>query len=389
MESKIIYGIVVALCIVSIPSAYAEFTFDFEFDSGLKEPTDVILDRSGNNIYVVDKGSHRISVFNDDGLRPTHNGSNCVIAAITSECNTDELGANKTGDGQFNDPTSIAKDRSDTFFVVDSGNDRVQKFIGNPWEFESEFGSVNNGNVDFQSAAGIAFQDLGSRDGRIIVSDSREDSILVFDIDGKFQFKFDLNSVDNLQRTGFNEPTNMVVDDDRLYVSDTLNDRIVILDLKDKCSSGSEKIQDGVCFVDAFGSGGSDEGKFNEPRGLAFDSTDNLLYVADSNNDRIQVFETDNDNCSRANQIDDVCFVEKFGSQGTGKENFNTPIGITLDSRGEKLYVADSGNDRIQVFDLDISPSSSSSSSSSSSTGKPTNLKALPISDTSVFLSWE
>ena len=86
MESKIIYGIVVALCIVSIPSAYAEFTFDFDLDpSGsnqLTEPTDVILDRSDNNVYVVDKGSHRISVFGDgdDDRRPIHHGEFCDIA---------------------------------------------------------------------------------------------------------------------------------------------------------------------------------------------------------------------------------------------------------------------------------------------------------------------
>ena len=178
----------------------------------------------------------------------------------------------------------------------------------------------------------------------------------------------------------------MVVDNDRLYVSDTRNDRIVILDLKDSCRGGSEKIRDGVCFVDVFGSGGTDSGEFDRPRGLAFDSTDNLLYVADSDNDRIQVFEMGSNNCPRADEIiDGVCFIEEFGSKGTGNGKFNTPIGIALDSDNEKLYVADSGNDRIQVFDLEISPSSSSSSSSS----KPTGLKAIPISDTSIFLSWD
>ena len=392
MESKIIYGIVVALCIVSIPSAYAEFTFDFKFGSSsgrdqLTEPTDVILDRSGNNIYVVDNGGHQISVFHDNGRFSIHHGSNCVIATTASECNANEPGANKTGDGQFNDPTSIAKNRSDTFFVVDSGNDRVQKF-DDSWDFQLEFGSASDSNINFQSAVGIVFHD--SSDDQIIVSDSERDSISVFDIAGEFQFEFDLSNVDVPRPNNFNEPTNMVVDNDRLYVSDTRNDRIIILDLKARCSSGSEKIRDGVCFVDVFGEGGDNPGEFDRPRGLAFDSTDDLLYVADSDNDRIQVFEMGSNNCPRADEIiDGVCFIEEFGSEGTGNGKFNTPIGITLDSRGEKLYVADSGNDRIQVFDLEISPSSSSSSSSSSGTSKPTNLKALPISDTSIFLSWD
>ena len=244
MESKIIYGIVVALCIASIPSAYAEFTFDFDFGSSgrgeLTEPTDVILDRSDRRIYVVDKGSDRISVFNDDGRFPTHHGEFCDIASLNN-C-TDQ------GDGQFNDPTSIAKNRS-TFFVVDSENHRIQVFAENDWSFDSEFGS--SGTNDLKLPVGIAFHDSG--DGRIIVSDYTDDSILVFNIDGELEFEFGLNGVDDIQPTGFNQPTNMVVDNDRLYVSDTHNDRIVILDLKDSCRGGSEEIRDGVCFVDVFG----------------------------------------------------------------------------------------------------------------------------------------
>ena len=66
---------------------------------------------------------------------------------------------------------------------------------------------------------------------RIIVSDSVDDSISVFDIDGIFEFKFKLSEL--ADQSNFNGPTNMVVDNDRLYISDTGNDRIVILDLKD------------------------------------------------------------------------------------------------------------------------------------------------------------
>ena len=122
MESKIIYGIVVALCIVSIPSAYAEFTFDFKFGSSsgrdqLTEPTDVILDRRDNNIYVVDKGSDRISVFtnNNDGRFSAHYGNHCVTATSLPDCDQGEPGAIQDGDGQFNKPTSIAKNRSHVF----------------------------------------------------------------------------------------------------------------------------------------------------------------------------------------------------------------------------------------------------------------------------------
>ena len=227
MESKIIYGIVVALCIVSIQSAYAEFTFDFKFGSSgssntqLDEPTDVILNKRDSMIYVVDNDKHRISVFdnNRDGRFLSDHGELCDIEDLNN-CDGDERGANKDGDGQFNGPTSIAKDGSDTFFVVDSDNDRVQIFKSDPWEFESEFGSSSRNADDyFNSAAGIAFQDLRSGNGRIIVSDNVDDSISVFDIDGIFEFTFKLSDLDG--QSNFDGPTNMVVDNDRLYVSDT------------------------------------------------------------------------------------------------------------------------------------------------------------------------
>ena len=384
----------VVLCIVSIPSAYAEFTFDFDFGSSsgrgeLTEPTDVILDRNDRRIYVVDKDNNRISVFdnNRDGRFLSDHGELCDIEDLNN-CDGDERGANKDGDGQFNGPTSIAKDKSDRFFVVDSDNHRVQKF-DDSWEFQLEFGS-SNARVDdyFDSAAGIAFQDLRSGD-RVIVSDSKGDSISVFDIDGIFEFTFKLSDLDG--QSNFDGPTNMVVDDDRLYVSDTLKDRIIILDLKNNCSSGSEEIQEGVCFVDEFGSGGKGEGEFDYPRGLAFDSDNDLLYVADSRNDRIQVFEIVNRNTCPSGTteiIDGVCFVEEFGLQGQGDGRFNTPVGIALDSDNEKLYVADSLNHRVQVFDL-TTTTTTTTPTSSGSPNKPTNLKASSISDTSIFLSWD
>jgi sugar lactone lactonase YvrE len=65
----------------------------------------------------------------------------------------------------------------------------------------------------------------------------------------------------------------------RVIVSDTGNKRIVIFD------------SDGV-YINEFGSGGFAPGEFNEAVGLALD-TEGRLYVADTWNQRIQVFEPD------------------------------------------------------------------------------------------------
>ena len=81
----------------------------------------------------------------------------------------------------------------------------------------------------------------------------------------------------------FRDVLDMVVDDDNdiLYVADTKNDRIKIYELTggSNCPSGTDEIVNNeVCFVEEFGSSGSAAGRFDEPAGLAFDE-DNECVV--------------------------------------------------------------------------------------------------------------
>lgn len=80
-----------------------------------------------------------------------------------------------------------------------------------------------------------------------------------------------------------------------------------------------------------------EEGRFHHPRGIAVDSK-GYVYVADTGNNRIQKFD------------EEGMFIMQWGSPGNRRGTFKEPIGLAVDSRGY-IYVADSGNNRIQKFD--------------------------------------
>lgn len=85
---------------------------------------------------------------------------------------------------------------------------------------------------------------------------------------------------------------------------------------------------------------GSDNGRFNDTRGIAFDSAGNL-YVADRYNHRIQVFST------AGGSLTYLETIGVTGEPGSDNAHFNGPADILIDNNN-RLYVADVENWRVQ-----------------------------------------
>ena len=104
-----------------------------------------------------------------------------------------------------------------------------------------------------------------------------------------------------------------------VYVADTDNDRI------------QKFTSDGV-LVTQWGTSGSGDGQFLGPHGVAVDGSGNV-YVADYANRRVQKFTSAG------------VFVTKWG----GTFQFGNPYGVAVDGSGN-VYVTDSSNHRVQKF---------------------------------------
>ncbi len=132
-------------------------------------------------------------------------------------------------------------------------------------------------------------------------------------------------------------PRNVTVGmDGRIYVADSGNHRIQVFDGKGE-------------FLHAFGEEGSDIGQFNEPWSAAVD--EKFVYVADTWNHRIQKFTLDGE------------FVAILGVAGAAEpDSTDGSLGLFFGPRdiellpNNQLLVTDTGNHRLQIISRDGEP---------------------------------
>ncbi len=87
------------------------------------------------------------------------------------------------------------------------------------------------------------------------------------------------------------------------------------------------------------GGSGKENGKFDNPIGIAI-GPNNKLYIVDAGNYRIQIFNTGGG------------FVGKWGSRGNGDSQFQYPFGIAINRDKKRAYVSDVVLNKIVAFDL-------------------------------------
>ncbi|KAJ8913837.1 hypothetical protein NQ315_003746 [Exocentrus adspersus] len=230
-----------------------------------------------------------------------------------------EIGGRGSEAGCFTWPRGVAVGPDNSIVVADSSNHRVQVFDAQG-RFLKEFGQYGNKEGEFDCLAGVAV----NRIGQFIIADRYNHRIQVFDPSGRFLRTFGSQGTADGR---FNYPWGITTDAlGFIYVCDKENHRVQVFQ------------SDGT-FVGKFGTMGSKEGQLEHPHYIAVSNT-NRVVVSDSNNHRIQIFDVNGK------------VITSFGSEGSDEGQFKFPRGVAVDDQGY-ICVADSGNNRIQIFHPD------------------------------------
>ena len=294
-------------------------------------PRGLAVDSSGN-VYVAEYTNHRIRKITPAGAVTTLAGSG--------------LGQFGNGTGtaaSFRFPSAVAVDSSGNVYVADTGNHRIRK-ITSAGVVTTLAGAGYAGSEDgtgtaasFYSPSGVAVDSFGN----IYVADQSNNRIRRIELAGAEVTTLAGSGTANFaDGTGlaasFNNPQGVAVDSsNNVYIGDTTNNRICKITpagvVTTLAGSGSNS------FADGTGAAAS----FRSPIGVAVDSSGNV-YVGDADNHRIR-------------KITPAGVVTTFAGSGSSSfadgtgtaASFNNPRGIAVDSSGN-FYVADNGNNRIR-----------------------------------------
>lgn len=276
----------------------------------LSYPMGLASDDHGH-IWVTDAGNDRVGEW----LLP---GTPELYASYSSA-----FGSFGSGTGQLKSPADVAIDAEGDAWVLDRGNNRVERF-NSKGEFVSQFGSPGTGDGQFNAPSGIAI----SSEGNIWVTDTGNNRVEKFNEKGEYLSKFGTLGSGNGQ---LKEPVGIAVAQGTapIYVVDRGNNRV-------------ERFTKAGGYYGQKGSYGSGSQQLIEPSGIAIgapsgESTYTLL-IADSGNNRVQ----------RWTPLG--AFVGEFGSHGAANGQLDRPEAIDADTEGN-VWVAERGNSRVQAFD--------------------------------------
>lgn len=223
----------------------------------------------------------------------------------------------KSGKQRFvlGQPFGVGVDSKGKVYVADQKVGAI--FIFDTKTKEVEF--IKHGvQAKFDLITGLAIDDAD----KLFVADANLHHVLVFNPQ---------HAVEATISDSLDQPVGLAVDNENrfLYVADSARDQVLVYDA------------DTYKLLRKIGTTGknhtlTDPGEFSRPVGVAVDADGNL-YVSDTFNNRIEIFDADGN------------FISAFGKAGDGPGTLGRPKGLAVDCDGH-IWVVDSAQNRVHVF---------------------------------------
>lgn len=269
------------LFVIDEKTTEAEFVGN-KAEGRLASPIGVAFDRD-KNVYVSDYRQKIINVYNTNGS---------LISVIGSRL-------------EFMHPTGIAIDKKlHRLYVADSKAHVFKAYDIATKKHLYSVGQRGKGDGEFNFPTNIA---VDQRNGNIVVVDTQNFRVQIFDKDGKFIAKF--GNVGNKPGT-FARPKGVGIDSDgNIYVADTAFNNVQIF---------SEYGKDLLLY---FGGAGFGPSQFRLIAGIYIDEDDKIV-ISDGFSGRVQTFQYISQKWKEKNQ-------QKYNE-------YKSPFGIKKDAKTEK-----------------------------------------------------
>lgn len=267
---------------------------------GAGNPTGVAVTPAGDRIYVTESsGDYGIKIFDGGGNQvgsmtfPADTGGNHVPVYIAIDPLTSEV------------------------YVSDRPTGSIHIF-DRDGRYQRQFNPADP--IQGWQPLGLAFDKAGN--------------LYVTDLSGSAQTVMVFDRAGDVIRTigagaGLDFPNGVAVDDaGQVYVTDSNNGRLLVFGPNGQLAGQVGR--------------GAGAGNLGLPRGLAIDGQ-GRVFVVDSSGNGVLLYRTLGEDERRPE------YVGFFGGHGLGDGQFAFPMGAAVDDRG-RVYVADTANDRVQVW---------------------------------------
>ncbi len=328
-------------------------------------------------VYIADKDFNRVLVWTS---LITTDGQAANLVLGQANFTSTAAATSQTG---LTAPSAITTDGSTTLYVTDTGNNRVliwtSTIAGNNQAADrvigqSYFSSNSSGTTSssFTHPGGIAL----SAGGTLYVSDTDNNRVLVWTTaptsNGQAanivlgQSNFTSNGA-AVSSTRMRQPLGVAAGGGQVFIADTGNNRVMGYSSTIAGNGQAANFIMGQLTpsdtVDFYGNtvNNPQNHGLNHPGSMTIDSINHRAFVADTDNNRVLMYNLDTSNAFPDYLADNVLGQSSFSGTAANQNGSTTgatlaaPADVFYDSVNQRLYVADTGNNRVLIWTSSIS----------------------------------